>query len=263
MSVTTTAASPAIKALALIGGSSFLESRFLVDFTSLRVETEFGGVVLLANAGRTVYFVQRHAADPDQPYSPPHLINKRAIVRALEKLGCARVIAFGSVGALHERLPVGTLLLPDDTYDIAPISLFEHSKQGHLVPGFDAELRTALLSELRAAVSDKRLALREALLDGGVYTQTRGPRFESRAEIRMLAMTGDVAVVGMTCAHEMSLCQEAKLPYALVCMIDNYANGVWKGAPLTTQQFHDGVKQNLSTMEQVLAVVLDKFTPTA
>jgi len=53
--------------------------------------------------------------------------------------------------------------------------------------------------------------------------QTHGPRFETAAEIRQVAGFADV--VGMTCAHEATLCKELALPYALVCVVDNMANG--------------------------------------
>ena len=47
----------------------------------------------------------------------------------------------------------------------------------------------------------------------GVYAQTRGPRFEARAN-KWLAQVGDV--VGMTGAHETTLCTEAELRYVML-----------------------------------------------
>ena len=90
-------------------------------------------------------------------------------------------------------------------------------------------------------------------LPRGVYTQTRGPRFETPAEIRMLAMAGDV--VGMTCAHEATLAKEMGLPYAVVCMVDNLANGLGDRA-VTYDEFKEGVRRNLETMERVLGAVV-------
>lgn len=74
--------------LALIGGSSFLESASLRAFSALTVDTPFGPVSLWRNADHSVYFVQRHAANPEKgkEYSPPHLINYRAIAKALQQL---------------------------------------------------------------------------------------------------------------------------------------------------------------------------------
>jgi len=61
-------------------------------------------------------------------------------------------------------------------------------------------------------------------LDGGVYVQTHGPRFETKAEIRVLGQFADI--VGMTMANEATLCCEAGIPVAALCTVDNYANGV-------------------------------------
>lgn len=77
-----------ITRLGLIGGSSFLESSALRAFAVEEIATPFGPVLLRVNAERTVVFVQRHAADPTpgKEYSPPHLINYRAIVQALQQI---------------------------------------------------------------------------------------------------------------------------------------------------------------------------------
>lgn len=62
-----------------------------------------------------------------------------------------------------------------------------------------------------------------------MYSQTIGPRFETKAEVRFLAAFSDV--VGMTAAHEADFCNEHGLPYALLCMVDNAANGLDANKP--------------------------------
>jgi len=120
--------------IALIGGSSFLESHYLASFTPLTIQTPHGPAIVHANSvsSPSIYFIQRHAANPHEPYSPPHLINKRPIMAALKQLGCVKVIAFGSVGSLKKTIPVGSLIIPDDFYDIEPFSMFDFDKRGHM-----------------------------------------------------------------------------------------------------------------------------------
>ena len=65
--------------------------------------------------------------------------------------------------------------------------------------------------------------------DGGVYWQTIGPRFETPAEIRLMAAHADL--VGMTIASECVVAGELGLAYAAVCVVDNLANGIG-AAPL-------------------------------
>jgi len=83
--------------------------------------------------------------------------------------------------------------------------------------------------------------------------QTRGPRFETKAEIKVLATYGNI--VGMTGADEATLCKEAGLPYMCVCMVDNFANGV-QGEALEFQHFKDGQKKNLVGVEKVVETIL-------
>jgi 5'-methylthioadenosine phosphorylase len=58
----------------------------------------------------------------------------------------------------------------------------------------------------------------------GTYVQTRGPRLESRSEIRWMAQIGDI--VGMTIGSELSIASEIGIPFAAICTVDNYANGI-------------------------------------
>ena len=119
--------------IGLIGGSSFLESTYLSAYAVHTVHTAHGAVLVHSNPTRSIHFIQRHHASPHHPYSPPHLINKRAIVAALSTLGCVRVIGFGSVGTLRPaEIAVGRLVVPDDFYDIEPVSMFDFDKRGHM-----------------------------------------------------------------------------------------------------------------------------------
>ena len=61
--------------------------------------------------------------------------------------------------------------------------------------------------------------------DGGCYGHVDGPRFNTRAEIRMLQAAG-VTAVSQTAGPETVLCGEAELPYALLGYATDYANGV-------------------------------------
>ncbi len=85
-------------------------------------------------------------------------------------------------------------------------------------PGFDRAWRRRVLVAAATAIGG------EALSDGGVYWQAIGPRFETPAEIRMMAAHADL--VGMTIASECVIAGELGLPYAALCMVDNLANGI-------------------------------------
>jgi 5'-methylthioadenosine phosphorylase len=192
--------------------------------------------VTLHDAGAVVALA-RHGPDRSRP---AHRVDHGANLTALERAGCDRVLAVASTGSLRADWPVGTVVLPDDFFGpwVAP-SRYDDTR-GHTVPGFDATWRARVRDTWREVSPTP-------IIDGGVYVQTTGPRFETPAEVRFLATVGDV--VGMTIAAECVLAKEIGLAYAAVCMIDNMANGV-DDVPLTVDEFEVGV---LSNREQLAA----------
>ena len=162
--------------------------------------------------------MQRHGG-VEGPYVLPHEIDHAANLRPLAEQGCDRVLAIGSVGSLSPELPVGALLCPDDfiALQLGP-SVFADAR-AHSAPGFDPRWRNEVIEAWKAGGQEPR--------DGGIYWQTRGPRFETPAEIRLIAAHADV--VGMTIASECIVAGELGLDYAALCVVDNLANGIGEG----------------------------------
>ena len=159
--------------------------------------------------------LQRHGEAA--PYVLPHRIDHVANLRALQAAGCDRVVALSSVGSLREDRGPGRLLVPDDFIALgAPAITALEGEVAHRAPAFDPEWRAAVLASVRDAG--------EEVHDGGVYWQTSGPRFETPAEVRLLARHADV--VGMTIASECVVATELGLRYAALCIVDNLANGI-------------------------------------
>jgi 5'-methylthioadenosine phosphorylase len=198
--------------------------------------------VALLDAGPYVV-LQRHGLDrfTSAPY-----INHRAHLRALADVGCDRVLGFASVGSLRPEVPVGTFVAPNDFIALHLGISFSDGEEGHQTPAFDRVWR-ALVLDRWAANTDVRLE------DGGVYWQAIGPRFETQAEIRLLASHADL--VGMTIASECILAGELRLPYAAVCVVDNLANGL-ADAPLTMGEFRAGAATNQARLLDALNAVL-------
>jgi len=220
--------------LGIIGGSNFLNCSYFASLEKRVIPTDWGEVVL--HFGKGFVFCQRHHANPNKDYTPPHLINKKAILSAFVVLKVTRIIAFGSVGSLKSSIPLGSIVLPDDYFHLwDPISFYE-DKRAHIVPTLTSELRTMVMQCLKTAGI--------GFVDTATYVQTSGPRFETKAEIRFLADYCDV--VGMTAAHEATLCAELKIPYALVCIVDNIAHGlVVKEEDLSMKKFEEGLSKKI------------------
>ena len=176
-------------------------------------------------------FLQRHGTDS---YVLPHDIDHVANMRSLAEAGCDRVLAIASVGGLRSELGPGTLLCPDDfiALGVGPVA-FE-DERAHNVPGFDLIWRRRLISEWRKGTASE-------VIDGGVYWQTRGPRLETPAEIRLIA--AHAHVVGMTIAAECVAAFGVGLAYAAICVVDNLANGVGE-TELTMEELEAGRARN-------------------
>jgi 5'-methylthioadenosine phosphorylase len=207
-----------------------------------------GGAEVAAVAGAHGAFVlQRHGADT---YRLPHLIDHAANLRSLAEAGCDRVLAVGSVGSLRAEIDVGSLICPDDFIALQLLVTTLDDARGHATHGFDVDWRTQVLSAWQAGGAGP-------LRDGGVYWQTNGPRFETPAEIRLLAAHADL--VGMTLAAECVVAGELGLRYAAVCMVDNMANGI--GArPLSPEELERDRAANAIRLRDALDAALPVLT---
>lgn len=94
------------------------------------------------------------------------------------------------------------------------------------------------------------------LRDGGVYWQTSGPRFETAAEIKLIAAHADL--VGMTLASECIVAAELGLRYAAVCVVDNLANGI-AAEPLSAAEVERHRATNAIHLRDALDAVLPEL----
>lgn len=192
--------------LGIIGGTALLQAR-LPPLEKIRTATPFGPVQV--HIGKII-FISRH-----QNGTPPHRLNHRAHLAAMKILGVSRLLIIGSTGSMHNDLPPGSIVIPDDFFSPWDIPTLHNSVIRHTPPSVDAGLRKDLLEIVPEG-------------KGGTYFQTLGPRFETRSEIAFFARNTDV--VGMTAASELTLANELGIPAAALCTVDNYANGIF-GAP--------------------------------
>jgi len=197
-----------------------------------RVQTRFGEA-LVARGARgdvEVLHVSRHGEGHARLSNH---VTHRANIAALTELGAEAVVGVTVCGAVDPNVPLGSLVVFDDLHFLSnrladgTLCTFHDTagerRRGHWIyegPFSDA-VRAALLEGCAAG----GLAAR----DGGCYGHVDGPRFNTRAEIRSLAMAG-VTAVSQTAGPETVLCGEAELPYGLLGFATDYANGVTEKA---------------------------------
>ncbi len=224
--------------IGVIGGTLFCEVDFLKNSKTEIVDTSFGKTVI--QKSEKVIFINRHGENKN---TPPHLINHPANMEAFKKNGVKYVIGACSVGSLHSELKIGSILIPDDYINFFCSTIINEAK--FFTPSFSEYLRKLLIEKGKNFCKD--------IVDTGVYFQTKGPRFETKAEIRMMAQFADV--VGMTMAQEASTAQEIGLEYASICSIDNYANGV-SSYSISEEDVRKYSKLNADNIRNIVSAVI-------
>ena len=210
--------------LAIIGGSGFAQ---IPGFKLERREvtrTPYGepssALSFGAVAGQPVVLLARHGYGHT---IPPHQINYRANVWAVQSCGVTRVLGLATVGGIRADLAPGILLVPDQIIDYThgrAATFFTLADRG--VHHIDFTLPYS--TKLRLACVNGAKRAREPIVDGGVYAATQGPRLETSAEINRLERDG-ADVVGMTGMPEAVLAKEIGLSYAVLAIVVNYAAG--------------------------------------
>ena len=210
--------------LALIGGTGLYRFTGLEDVSTTRVDTPFGTPSDAITQGRVgrhrVAFIARHGSEHT---IPPHRVNYRANLWALHSLGARRIVGINAVGGIRDDMGPRVLVVPDQVIDYTHGRLtsfcdVDGAKVEHVdfSEPYTAALRSSLVAAARAAGI--------AVVDGGCYGATQGPRLETRAEITRMRRDG-CDLVGMTGMPEAVLARELGVDYACVALVANWAAG--------------------------------------
>jgi 5'-methylthioadenosine phosphorylase len=227
--------------VAFVSGTSIVNSQLFAAWEVKTIATKFGEVTYKSRGDQVL--INRHGyAFP----LPPHSINYRANMRALADLGFENVVSLNSVGSLKKDLPPGTFVSCADYVGLqqGPATYYDTELKGG-APVIANNLIPKLVAELAPEFK---------IHTGKVYVQMRGPRFETKAEIKIVQHWGDV--IGMTAAHEADLCTELGLRYNSLALIDNYANGL-EGTEIDFAKFKDLVKSNQERVNRLFTRMLE------
>ncbi len=196
--------------------------------------------------GKEVMFLARHGYGHT---IPPHRVNYRANLWALNHLGVERVIAVAAVGGITESMAPGTIAFPDQIIDYTwsrNHTFFEadltHVTHIDFTYPYDQDLRDKLIQAARDAGLD--------FIDRGTYGATQGPRLETAAEIQR--MRGDGCdMVGMTGMPEAALARELDLAYATCAVVVNWAPGLH--GIVSMDDINAVLEEGMKKVRQVLA----------
>jgi 5'-methylthioinosine phosphorylase len=241
--------------LALIGGTGLYQFPGLENSSRIAVETPWGnpsgGVVVGELAGRKIGFLARHGEGHSVP---PHRVNYRANLWALQHLGAQRVIGINAVGGIRGDMGPRVLVVPDQIID------YTHGRFTSYCDADGAEVKHIDFSEpydagLRAALKRAAAEAAVAVVDGGCYGATQGPRLETRAEIVRLRRDG-CDLVGMTGMPEAALARELGLAYACLALVANWGAGCGDEAEISLDEIFANLAAVTAQVPPVIAALL-------
>lgn len=237
--------------IAVIGGTGVYNPKILSALSEEVVETPFGSVKVTMGEleGKRITFLARHGHNHKVP---PHLINYRANIFALKKLGVKKIIATAAVGSLNEKMQPGDFVLVDQFIDFTKNrvnTFYEGGQNGVLHVDMTNPYCPSLREDiLKYAKEDINFHSK------GTYVCTEGPRFETPAEIKMFHNWGG-DLVGMTSVPEVILARELGMCYASIAMVTNFAAGI-SNNQLTHEEVKDTMNLNTEKLQKILFNVL-------
>lgn len=194
--------------------------------------TEYMGKKLLLFQGRIHFYEGYHISECVLPAFLSH------------KLGCSKILITNAAGGINSDFHPGDLMLAL-SFNALSIKKELSSLIGTLSEEGTNNLRDfpseTFNNIIRNAAKHEKIELKE-----GVYWFSKGPSYETPAEIRMMGKFGGDAV-GMSTVHEALYAAYSGLDVASISCITNYAAGISTS------------KLNHAEVTETANIVKDKF----
>lgn len=240
--------------VAIIGGTGLTSLSELEPKGKEVVNTPYGPPSAALRSGvlqgHEVVFLPRHGSAHT---IPPHKVNFRANLWALQHIGVKRVIAVAAVGGIRSDMAPGQIVFPNQIIDYTwgrantfyETDLSEVTHIDFTYP-YSESLRQLLIAGARKVKID-------AVIEG-TYGATQGPRLETAAEIIRMERDG-CDIVGMTGMPEAALARELDLEYATCAVVANWAAGRAPGT-ITMEEIDRNLKAGMEKVKKLLGAVI-------
>lgn len=245
------------KTLAIIGGTGLTQLKGLTISQAHDIQTPYGtpSAPILEGElkGHRVLFLARHG----HPHRiPPHLVNYRANIWALQNLYATDVIAVNAVGGISSEMTTCALAIPDQIID------YTHGREHTFFNGDQGfvshiDLSYPYSGHLREMLVHAGESAGLNVINRGTYGVTQGPRLETVAEIVRMERDG-CDMVGMTGMPETVLARELKLNYACLALVVNPAAGK-SDTVITLKQIEQALSDGMSDVFSLLTQFIQQY----
>ena len=209
--------------------------------------------------GKQVVFLPRHG---NGHTIPPHGINYRANIWALQSQGVKDIVAVATVGGIADELGPGVIALPHQIID------YTHGRKNTFFDGMRAEgdqqvkhvdFTHPYSQDLRVLCLKAAEKIGETVVDGAVYGAAQGPRLETAAEINRMDRDG-ASIVGMTGMPEAALARELEVRYAAICPVANHAAGRGKSQnEIKYEEINETLEVTMARIRNILEQVVAMY----
>ena len=168
-------------------------------------------------------------------------------IEVARRLGTKTLVVTNAAGGVNASFIPGDLMIISDYVNLSfenPLIARANEKTRISRPGFSPNL----IALARKVASEHNIPVKE-----GIYCWTKGPSYESAAEIRMMASWG-VDAVGMSTVPEVILASSYGMEVLGISCITNLATGL---APSTLN--HDEVREVANKVKHNFSSLLSKI----
>lgn len=172
-------------------------------------------------------------------------------VRVMAYLGVKTLVMTNAAGGINQNMKPSELMVITDHIGLFCDSPLRGENLNEFGPRFPDQTNVYdkdLIDKLKEAASELSIPLHQ-----GVYAYTRGPQYETPAEIRALTALGADAV-GMSTVAEAIASSHSGMKTLAVSCITNYAAGI-TGQPLS----HAEVMENANASSKNSIALMERF----
>lgn len=172
-------------------------------------------------------------------------------VRVMAYLGVKTLVMTNAAGGINQNMKPSELMVITDHIGLFCDSPLRGENLNEFGPRFPDQTKVYdkdLIDKLKEAASELSIPLHQ-----GVYAYTRGPQYETPAEIRALTALGADAV-GMSTVAEAIASSHSGMKTLAVSCITNYAAGI-TGQPLS----HAEVMENANASSKNSIALMERF----
>ena len=178
---------------------------------------------------------------------PPHAIDYRTNIDALARAGVRRVLTTAMVGTLRPSVPNGSMVLVDQFIDFTKDRQFTFFSDDRF--GF-ADMTEPYCPSLRQRLLEAAESVSINVAPNGCYLGVPGPRFETRAEVRMYAQLGG-DVIGHTGTTDCVMAREAGLCFATLAGVITLGAGL-SDHQMNAELWHESRRRHAGRFRKIV-----------